>query len=76
MAFSTFWAFKKRFERFRRSDVLSRRMALGTHNVPSGCLKNVCGEVDEAMFEGVESPYDLIFCILNIGKATWMKSLE
>jgi hypothetical protein len=29
-------------------------------------LKNDFGEVDEAMFEGVERPFELIFCILGI----------
>jgi hypothetical protein len=37
-AFSTFWAFKKRFRRIRESDDLSRRMGLRT-NLPSGRLK-------------------------------------
>jgi hypothetical protein len=31
-------------------------------------LKNDFGEVDEAMFECVEKPYEHIFCILNIEK--------
>jgi hypothetical protein len=60
---------KKRFERGRGSDVLSRRMALRTHNLPPGRLKNDFGEVDEAMFHGVESPNELIFCILSIEKS-------
>jgi hypothetical protein len=30
--------------------------------VPSGRLKNDFGEVDETMIEGVERPYDNIFC--------------
>jgi hypothetical protein len=29
-------------------------------------LKNDFGEVDEAMYGGVERPYKLIFCILGI----------
>jgi hypothetical protein len=32
-------------------------------------LKNDFGEVDEAKFQGVERPYDLIFCILGIEKS-------
>jgi hypothetical protein len=39
-------------------------MALGTHNRPTGRLKKRLGEVDEAMFHGVERPCELIFCIL------------
>jgi hypothetical protein len=31
-------------------------------------LKNIFGEVDEAMFEDVERPYELIFWILCYGK--------
>jgi hypothetical protein len=33
------------------------------------------GEFDEAMFQGVKKPYELISCILGIEKATWMMSL-
>jgi hypothetical protein len=44
-------------------------MALRIHNLPSGLLKNDLGEVDEAMFEGVERRYELIFCILSIEKS-------
>jgi hypothetical protein len=32
-------------------------------------LKNDFGEVDEAMFQGVERQYILIFCILSIEKS-------
>jgi hypothetical protein len=32
-------------------------------------LKNDFGEVDEAMIQGVERPYELIFCILSIVKS-------
>jgi hypothetical protein len=31
-------------------------MALATHILPSGALKNDFGEDDEAMFQGVERP--------------------
>jgi hypothetical protein len=41
-------------------------MALRIHNLPSGRIKNDFGEVDEAMFQGVEGPFALIFCILGI----------
>jgi hypothetical protein len=44
-------------------------MALRTHYVPSRRSKNDFGEVDEAMFEGVERRYKFIFCILNIEKS-------
>jgi hypothetical protein len=43
-------------------------MALRTHNVHSGRLKNVFVEIDEAMFQGVEGPCDRVFCILGIRK--------
>jgi hypothetical protein len=36
-------------------------------------LKNVFGEVDEAMFQGVEKACEQIFCILRIEKTTWTK---
>jgi hypothetical protein len=39
-------------------------MALRTHNLPSRLLKNYFGEVDEAMFHGVERPREIIFFIL------------
>jgi hypothetical protein len=32
-------------------------------------LKNIFGEVNEAMFEDFERPYEFIFCILCIEKA-------
>jgi hypothetical protein len=32
-------------------------------------LKNDFGEVDEAVFQGDEMPYEFIFCILNIEKS-------
>jgi hypothetical protein len=44
-------------------------MALRTHNLPSGRLKNDFVEVDEAMFQVVVRPYELIFCNLNIEKS-------
>jgi hypothetical protein len=39
-------------------------------------LKYDFGEVDEAMFQVVERPCDLIFCIMGIEKATWPRSLK
>jgi hypothetical protein len=36
-------------------------MALRTYNLPSGRLKNDFGEFDEAMIQGVERPWELIF---------------
>jgi hypothetical protein len=43
-------------------------MALRIHNLLLDVLKNIFREVDEAIFEDVESPYKLIFCILCIEK--------
>jgi hypothetical protein len=51
-------------------------MALRTHNLPSGRLKKDFGEVDEAMFQGVEGLFELIFCIPCMEKATWTTSLK
>jgi hypothetical protein len=55
-AFSESWGSKKHLGRFCLSDVLIRGMALRTHNMPSGRLKNDFDEVDEANFKGVEWP--------------------
>jgi hypothetical protein len=44
-------------------------MALRTRNLPSRRLKKDFVEVDEAMFQGVERPCELIFCILGIEKS-------
>jgi hypothetical protein len=41
-------------------------MALRSHNLPSGRLKNDFVEVEEAMFRGVERPCEIIFYILSI----------
>jgi hypothetical protein len=54
---------KKQFGQWRVSDVLSRRMVLRNTNLPSGRLKNNYDEVDEAKFQGVEGPCELIFYI-------------
>jgi hypothetical protein len=38
------------------------------------CLLNVLkktGEFDEAMFQGVQMKYELIFCILGFEKSDW-----
>jgi hypothetical protein len=39
-------------------------------------LKNDFGEDDEAMFQGVERPFELIFCMLGIKKQTWKMSMK
>jgi hypothetical protein len=43
------------------------------HNL--GVLKYNFGEDDEAMFQGVERPCELIFCILGIKKSDLDNSL-
>jgi hypothetical protein len=43
-------------------------MALRTDNLPSERLKKDLG-VDEAIFESVERPFELIYCILGIEKS-------
>jgi hypothetical protein len=50
-------------------------MALRTLNSLLDVLKADFGEVDDALFQGVERPCELIFCILGIKKAPWTKSL-
>jgi hypothetical protein len=57
---------KSDFKRNHLSDVLIRRMTLRNHNLHSGRLKNDFVEVDETMFQGVERPCDIVFCILGI----------
>jgi hypothetical protein len=59
---------KKRLGIISLSDVFWR-MALRTHNLPSGRIKNDFREVDEAMLQGFERPYELILCILDIEKS-------
>jgi hypothetical protein len=44
-------------------------MALKTHNLPLDVLKNDF-EVEKAMFHGFDRPWEFIFCILRIEKAT------
>jgi hypothetical protein len=51
---------KKRLGRSPGSDVLSRRIALRSNNVPSWRLKNYFGEDNEALFQSVELPRELI----------------
>jgi hypothetical protein len=63
---------KKGFGRNCESNVLNRQIALRTHNLPSGRLRNV----DETMFQDVERPCDNIFCILWIEEATWTNTLK
>jgi hypothetical protein len=43
-------------------------MVLRTYNMPSDVLKGDFCNVGEAIFEGVERPCELIFCILGIQK--------
>jgi hypothetical protein len=43
-----------------------RWMALRTHNLPSERKKYNLGEVDKAMFQGVEMQCKNVFCILGI----------
>jgi hypothetical protein len=67
----------KRLGRSCSSNDLSRQMALRTHNLPSGLLKNDFGEVDEVIFQSVERSCELILWILGIEKinleeVTWM----
>jgi hypothetical protein len=59
---------KKRLGRSCLSDVLSRRMALRTHNLSSGSFKKLLWWSHEAMFQGVKRPCKIIFCIQGIEK--------
>jgi hypothetical protein len=43
-------------------------MALGTHYLPSGRLKNEFGEGDKAMFRSIERPCEIIFYNQGINK--------
>jgi hypothetical protein len=43
-------------------------MFLITHHLPSGRLKNDFGDVDEAIFHGVECPKELTLSFLSIEK--------
>jgi hypothetical protein len=45
------------------------RTALWNHNLPSGRLIIDFSEFDEAMFQGVERPCELIFFFLGIRKS-------
>jgi hypothetical protein len=64
---------KKRIGRSRLSDVLSRRMSPRTHNPPSGRLRNDFFEVDKEMFQTMENPFELILCVLCIGRIEMCK---
>jgi hypothetical protein len=57
---------KERLGKIRLSDVLSGRMDLRAHNMPSVHLKFDFGEIDEAKFQDVEEPFEVIFFILCI----------
>jgi hypothetical protein len=39
-------------------------------------FKNDFVKVDEEVFHGVERPCKLIFCMLGIGRTTWMRSIN
>jgi hypothetical protein len=56
-----------------QSDILSKRMSLRTHKLPSGSLKNDLVEVDKAMLQGIERPREIIFCILGFEKSDFQK---
>jgi hypothetical protein len=43
-------------------------MGLRNHNLPWGNLKNDFGEVEKAMFQGVERPCEIIFRNVGIEK--------
>jgi hypothetical protein len=43
-------------------------MVVRTHNLPTGLLNNDFFEVDEAIYQGVDSPYELTFCFRRIEK--------
>jgi hypothetical protein len=74
--FSASSPFKRAIWTMSISDVLGRRIALRNHNLPSGRLKNDNDEVDEAMFQGVDGPCELIFLIRESKKMTFVKSLK
>jgi hypothetical protein len=67
---------KNRHGRSRLRYVSSRRMALRNHNLSLDVLRNDFGEVDETMFQGIERPCKINFCIHGIEKATWTKSFK
>jgi hypothetical protein len=50
-------------------DVLSRRMALRTHSLPSGRHKNYFRQIEEALFQGVERSCEIYFCKLGVEKS-------
>jgi uncharacterized protein YcgL (UPF0745 family) len=54
--------------RNRLSYDLNRRKGLRTHNFPSGRVKKDFSEVDEAMFQGVGRPIELILFFLDMKK--------
>jgi hypothetical protein len=60
---------KKRFERCRGSNVLSKRMAFRTDNLPPGRLKKRLWWSRWSEFHGVARTNELIFCILSIEKS-------
>jgi hypothetical protein len=57
---------KKRIGRSPLSDVLSSRWPWELIICFQNLLKKYFGEVNEAMFQGVEVPCEFIFCIVGI----------
>jgi hypothetical protein len=74
--FSAFMALKKASLTNSLKWFLSRRMALRTHDMTTGRLKKRLWYVDEAMFQGVERPREIILCIQGFEKVTWTMSLK
>jgi hypothetical protein len=68
------WNSKKELWWISLSDVLSRRMALRTHNLTSDVLINDIGEVDEAIFQAVQNTFEFIFCTLGFEKNRLLRS--
>jgi hypothetical protein len=51
-------------------------MALRTYSLSLGRLKNDFCEGDEAIYQGVRRPREIIICILGIENATFTKSFK
>jgi hypothetical protein len=52
---------KVTMSRCRLSNDIGSQMVLTTHNLPSDRIKNDIGEVDEAVYQGVKMPCEIIF---------------
>jgi hypothetical protein len=57
---------KERLGQICLSVVLSSRMDLRTNKIPSVHLKYDLGKIEDAMFQDVGEPCNVIFCILRI----------